>query len=318
MIDSFGRDITYARVSLTDRCNLRCQYCMPPGGLVHKKDCTDILRYEDILQIIEVLAQLGIHKVRFTGGEPLVRSGVVPFLERACKIEGIKEWAVTTNALTLERDAIKLRRAGIDRLNISLDTLDAEQYREITRGGSLTQALRGLEAAQKAGFNKIKINTVLMRGVNEDQLLPLAELTRQEDIDVRFIELMPVGSCSGWAQEHFLSAAQAKRMLPALAPVHGDIHAPAALYRLAGGIGNIGFITPLSCSFCENCNRVRITADGRLKTCLHSDEETDLVPALGDRTALAGLIRSAVSRKAERHLLQEHQYIVRNMSQIGG
>lgn len=312
MTDRFGRAITYARLSLTDNCNLRCRYCMPPGRVPGGQAMDDA----QIVCLVQALAGMGVRKIRFTGGEPLVRPGVRPLLEQVCREPGI-DWAITTNGTTLARDADWLRRAGVSRVNISLDTLDAAAYRALT-GGAVEDARRGVEAALAAGFRQVRLNAVLVRGVSEGQIAALAEWTRSWPVDVRFIELMPMGACRDWAREHFLPARAVREALPALRETDQEPHAPARYFRLPGAKGRVGLITPLSGHFCADCNRIRITFDGRLKPCLHADTEIDLRPALGDPAALQELLRQGVQCKPERHHLGENQFIRRDMSQIGG
>ena len=314
MTDTFAREITYARISLTGCCNLRCRYCMPCGGVPQPHDC---LSDDEVLALVRGLAAAGVRKVRFTGGEATVRPDMLHLLARVCRTPGIETWALTTNALTLGRDAIHLRDAGIQRVNISLDTLDAQAYRTLT-GGDLAAALAGLEAALAAGFARVKINAVLIRGVSEVQIPRLAALTRQHPLDVRFIELMPAGPCRDWAEAHFLSASAVPAALPGLLPDAPEPHAPATYYRLPDAPGRIGLITPMSCDFCADCNRIRITADGKLRPCLHSDLEIDLRPVLNDPAALRARILEGVHRKPARHHLREGRFIAGSMTQIGG
>ncbi len=314
MTDSFAREITYARVSLTDRCNLRCRYCMPQDCMPPPRDS---LTDDEILALIRGLADAGIRKIRFTGGEPTVRPGALELFSRVCRTPWIDTWALTTNAQTLARDAVRLREAGITHVNISLDTLDAEDYRALS-GGDLAPARAGLSAALSAGFERVKLNAVLIRGISETQIPRLAALTQQHPLDVRFIELMPTGLCSEWAQAHFLPASAVLDALPELLPDIPEPHAPATYYRLPDASGRVGLITPMSCSFCAACNRIRITADGKLRACLHADTETDLRPLLHDPHALQTCIREAVRRKPSRHHLTEGQFITRSMTQIGG
>lgn len=312
MTDRFGRAITYARLSLTEACNLRCRYCMPPGRASVRPAMDD----RQVEHLVQALAAMGVRKIRFTGGEPLVRPGVRLLLERVCRQPGI-DWAITTNGTTLARDAEWLCRAGVTRVNISLDTLDAADYQALT-GGNVQDARRGIETALTAGFRQVRLNAVLVRGVSEGQIAVLADWTRDWPVDVRFIELMPMGTCQDWAKAHFLPARAVREALPELQETEQDAHAPAHYFRLPGAKGRVGLITPLSGHFCAACNRIRITFDGKLKPCLHSNEEIDLRPALDDPAALQELLRQGVQCKPERHHLCENQFIRRDMSQIGG
>ncbi|MCC8357298.1 MAG: GTP 3',8-cyclase MoaA, partial [Oscillospiraceae bacterium] len=273
MTDGFGRKIEYLRLSVTDLCNLRCQYCMGPEG-VEKRDHRDILSHEEIEEIVRAAVKLGVRKVRVTGGEPLVRSGIVDICRRIGAIDGVEELCITTNGLRLPELAGALRQAGVCRLNISLDTLRPERYREITRVGSLEMALAGLEAARAAGFPAPKLNCVLMGGINDDEIPDFVALTEREPVSVRFIELMPIGPCRDWDKSRFIPADAVLRTVPDLTPVGGD--GVARLYCLPGAEGTVGLIRPVSDHFCPACNRIRITADGKLKPCRHSAAELPL------------------------------------------
>lgn len=314
MTDTFARDITYARISLTDYCNLSCRYCMPPCSAQQHRD---MLSYDELERLIQGLAAAGVRKIRFTGGEPTVRPGMLDFLDRVCKMPGIDTWALTTNALTLAQDAKRLRRAGITLINLSLDTMDADEYHRLT-GGRFADTLAGLEAALDAGFARVKLNAVLIKGMSEKQISPLAAWARERPVDVRFIELMPMGPCQDWATAHFLPASAVLDALPGLVPDVPEPHAPATYYRLPGFLGRIGLITPMSCDFCEACNRIRITADGNVRACLHADDEIDLRAVLDDPEALTLRLAEVVDTKPERHLLGEGQFIRRGMAQVGG
>ena len=273
MLDGEGRLIEYLRLSVTDRCNCRCTYCMPAGGvpmLGHK----DILSFEELIEVVSACAQLGVRKVRLTGGEPLVRRGLPELVRMIRAVPGVEELAMTTNATLLAPVAAELHHAGLDRLNVSLDTLDAARYAELARGGSLEDALAGLAAARDAGFSRTKVNCVLMGGVNDADVPRLAELARTEPIDVRFIELMPMGPCAGWPKARFVPAEMVLEAVPGLVPLRRD--GVAELWHAPGWAGNVGLIRPMSHRFCDGCSRIRVTADGRLKPCLHSSAEIAL------------------------------------------
>ena len=318
MIDSHGRKIHYARISITDRCNLRCRYCMPEEG-VTKKDCGEILRIEELAEIASVLVELGIDKIRLSGGEPLVRKGVLTLAEDIGSLPGLTDFAITTNGILLPSCAEELRKAGIKRVNISLDTLDEEKYRLITRGGELKQAFAGIEAALSAGFKHVKINVVLIKDFNENEIERFVGKTTELPVDVRFIELMPFLGQQDFAFGKYLPASAVLDHCPDLLPEESDDpSAPAKHYRLPGALGRVGLIEPLSHRFCGNCNRLRITADGNLLSCLHSRKELDLKPALGDREALAAVIRKAVAEKPLNHKLEEGELMERDMGKIGG
>lgn len=313
MIDKFNRKITYARISLTEKCNLKCKYCMPKGFC--SKSLNE-LSDEQIKNIIKALLDLGINKIRFTGGEPLMRKNVIELLNEVCQFAPI-DWAITTNGTTLKRDALALKKAGIKHINISLDTLDSQDYKTLT-GSDLKNALNGLYAALDVGFDTIRINAVLIKGISEKQIENLAKITLKHNIDVRFIELMPIGQCAEYSENHLLKANAVLDILKDLKIGVQDAHAPAKYYKFDGAKGRVGLITPMSCNFCSECNRIRITADGKLKPCLHSDIEINLCDVLHNEDLLKKRIQEAVNIKPERHYLNENQFIIRNMSQIGG
>ena len=317
MIDSFNRNITYLRLSVTELCNLRCRYCMPEEG-VCKKRHEDMLTQEEMLQAVRVCAALGIRKVRVTGGEPLVKPNIVPLCREIAAIAGVDELCLTTNGTLLAPEAEQLKQAGVDRLNISLDTLDEEKYRMITRGGELSEAKRGIEAAQNAGFRKIKINTVLIGGFNIDEIASLANLTRQYPVDVRFIELMPMVDNWDFGPDAYVPDTVVLEKLPELEPVPAD-GGVAKLYRLPGALGEIGLISPVSAHFCAECNRIRITADGKVKPCLHSSDEI-YIKGL-DEVGMYEKIKSAILEKPQWHgelSYYERSHACRSMNQIGG
>lgn len=315
MLDGEGRLIEYLRLSVTDRCNCRCTYCMPAGGvpmLGHR----DILSFEELTEVVAACARLGVRKVRLTGGEPLVRRGLPELVRMIRAVSGVEELAMTTNATLLAPVAAELRRAGLDRLNVSLDTLDAARYAELTRGGSLEDALAGLAAARDAGFSHTKVNCVLMGGVNDADVPRLAELARTEPIDVRFIELMPMGPCAGWPKARFIPAETVLEAVPGLEPLRRD--GVAELWHAPGWEGNVGLIRPMSHRFCDGCSRIRVTADGRLKPCLHSAAEIPLRGLHGE-ALLSELRRGIAAKPAYHHMDQDHaSQSARDMNEIGG
>lgn len=318
MKDSFGRKINYLRISLTDRCNLRCRYCMPEKGIANKLGHEDILTLEENYDLIKEFVELGIDKIRFTGGEPLIRKGIVDLIERVNKLEGVKEITMTTNGLLLKDMAKSLRDAGLNRVNISLDTLDEDKYQEITRGGKLSKVLEGIEEAIRVGLTPIKINTVLVGGFNDDEIQDLVDLTKK-GIDIRFIELMPIGEAANFAQEKFISNNRIIEVVEGLIPIkRDDPSSPATYYKLPNATGKIGLINPISCKFCRDCNRVRLTSTGKLKLCLHSNREIDLNEALKTGQDIRNIILDSILTKEEGHHLEDNQYITRNMNQIGG
>ena len=316
MTDGFGREISYLRLSVTELCNLRCRYCMPADG-VCKKRHEEMLTQEETVAAVETAAALGIRKLRVTGGEPLVKRDIVTLCGRLAAVEGIEELCLTTNGTLLPALARPLREAGVGRVNISLDTLDPARYAYITRGGALSDALRGMEAALEAGFARVKINAVLIGGFNDDEIPALAALTRTWGVDVRFIELMPMLD-KGFGPEAYRPAAAVTDALPALEalPPDGGV---ARLYRLPGAAGRVGLISPVSAHFCALCNRLRLTADGKLKPCLHSAEEFSIKGL--DRDGMRAQFEHAVMAKPARHKAlsaTEHTDARRGMSQIGG
>ena len=317
MIDTYGRQITYLRLSVTELCNLRCRYCMPEDG-VCKKRHEEMLTQEEMIMAIRAAAALGIRKLRITGGEPLVKSNIVELCRAAAAVDGIEEICLTTNGTLLPKLAAPLREAGVRRLNISLDTLDAEKFHYITRIGILGDALAGIETALAAGFEKVKINSVLIGGFNDDEIPVLAALTRQYPVDVRFIELMPMYDSGDFGPEAFIPYTVVTDRLPELCPLPAD-GGVAKLYRLPDAKGNIGLISPISAHFCADCNRIRITADGKIKPCLHSSDEISLKGL--DENGMLERLRSAILSKPKWHgelSYSERSHAARNMNQIGG
>ena len=317
MQDRYGREITYLRLSVTDRCNLRCRYCMPEDG-VCKKSHGDMLTEEEMLLAVEAAASLGVRKLRITGGEPLVKRNILSICEKAAAVPGIREVCLTTNGVLLPQYARALQECGVKRLNLSLDTLDPEKYAHMTRWGRLDQALAGLDAALEAGFEKIKVNAVLIGGFNDDEIPALAELTRRYPLDVRFIELMPMYDSGEFAETAFLPCTEVLNQLPQAVALPDD-GGVAKLYRLPGALGRIGLISPVSAHFCGSCNRLRLTADGKLKPCLHSSAEYPLKGL--DFDGMRAVMAQAVQSKPSWHgsLDAQHRSSAgRNMNQIGG
>jgi GTP 3',8-cyclase len=325
--DRWGRQITYLRVSVTDRCNLRCVYCMPSEGVAWREH-DSILRYEEIAEVVQVMADQGVTEVRLTGGEPLVRKNLVDLVGMIARIPAIKDLSLTTNGLLLEKMAAPLAEAGLKRVNVSLDTLQSEKFARITRGGSFERTWRGLLAAEASGLHPIKINAVAMRGVNEDEILDLARLSLDHPWNIRFIELMPVKNQESWGSgflppdQIYLSVQETLKILEPLGlePAAASVgNGPAKEYRLSGGKGTVGFITPLGDQFCQNCNRLRLTADGNIRSCLLSDDEIPVLPALRAGKPILPLIEQAVATKPLGHELgKQHYPTVRCMQQVGG
>ncbi len=307
MVDGFGRRIEYLRISVTDKCNLRCVYCMPLEGLEWlKRD--ELLTYEEIAEIVRVMAPLGLRRVRFTGGEPLVRRDLPELVAMVAAVPGIDDLSLSTNAVLLAEHAEALKAAGLHRVNVSLDSLRPERVDAIARRpGSYARIMEGLRAAEEVGFAPLKINVVLMGGTNDDEIADFAALTRERPWHVRFIEVMPTASNLDLSRHNYVSCAEALRRIRALGelePVGGPTgNGPATYYRFPGAAGSIGVITPMSHTFCDRCNRMRLTADGQLRPCLFGDLQTDLRTPLRAGEPLEPAIRHTLRVKPERHEL---------------
>ena len=314
MTDGCGRTIDYLRLSVTDRCNYRCRYCMPEEG-VCKREHREMLTLEELAEVAAACVVCGVRKIRLTGGEPLVRRGIVDLCRQLRAIPDLRELCLTTNGSLLPDLAAPLRAVGVDRLNISLDTLRPERFAQMTRLGQLSDVLEGIRAAEDAGFRDLKFDTVLIGGFNDDEIADFAALTRDHPWEMRFIELMPMGPCADWDRACFLSADTVLERLPELEQIESS--GVARRYRLPGAAGTIGLISPMSHDFCADCRRIRVTADGKLKGCLHSREEIDL-RGLQD-WQLQNAIRQGITQKPQRHHLAERKSDTpRNMNQIGG
>lgn len=312
MEDAFGRKIEYLRLSVTDLCPYRCVYCMEEDAIPNRGE---LLSIEELFEIGKAAVRCGVRKIRITGGEPLVRPGLLTLCERLRGLDGLRELALTTNGARLGAMAGELKAAGVDRLNVSLDTLRPERFRAITRRGELREVLDGLAAARAAGFAPIKLNVVLLGGVNDDEIGAFIALTKDGDYSVRFIELMPMGVCAGFPRERFLPADAVLAAVPELEPAGED--GVAERYRVPGYRGTVGLIRPLSRCFCPSCDRIRVTADGKLKPCLHSQDELSLRGLHGEE--LEEAIRRGVSAKPARHrLTQGGSDTPRSMYEIGG
>ena len=314
MLDGCGRTIDYLRLSVTDLCNYRCRYCMPAEG-VCKRPHADILSVEELVEISKAAVACGVKKIRLTGGEPLVRRGILDVCRGLRAIPGLEELCLTTNGSLLPSMAAPLREAGVDRLNISLDTLRPDRFQEITRLGTLSDVVEGIQAAESAGFAHLKLDTVLIGGFNDDEIGDFLNLTMEHPWEVRFIELMPMGPCSEWEKSCFLSVDSVLERYPALQEI--EPNGVAWRYRLPGAKGTVGLISPMSHDFCADCRRIRVTADGKLKGCLHSREELPLRGLHG--RDLEDAIRRGVLQKPQRHHLAEGSSDTpRTMNQIGG
>jgi len=322
--DSFQRPINYLRISVTDRCNLRCVYCMPEDG-VDLMSHSDILSYEEIYTVASVAAEMGINKIRLTGGEPLVRAGLPELVRLLAGIEAINEISMTTNGILLSHYAEELKEAGLRRVNISLDTLKPERFDRITRCGNLEDVLEGIEAAHKAGLNPVKINMVVMAGINDDEIVDFAAKTIHDGWHIRYIEHMPVNGDESGASRLFTVDEMRKRIesLGIMEPHKVDVgNGPAKYFRLPDATGTIGFITPVTEHFCYHCNRLRLTADGKMRPCLLSEDEIDLREALRRGASVAelkALIEQAIARKPAGHdLAKGGRHKGRPFSQVGG
>ncbi|MCR1934151.1 GTP 3',8-cyclase MoaA [Clostridium tepidum] len=319
MLDKYGRKINYLRVSVTDRCNLRCIYCMPPEGIL-KKDHNDIMRYEEIFNVIKTASLLGIDKVRFTGGEPLILKNIDKLIYNTSKISSIRDIAMTTNAVLLEDRVEDLKKAGLKRLNISLDSLKKDRFRSITRGGDINKVFKSIEKSLSIGMRPIKINTVIMKGINDDEIEEFMNLTKEYPISVRFIELMPIGEGRKLYKDSYMSSEEIISKNRDFIPVETDKSSTALLYKFKGSKENIGFISPMSCKFCSGCNRVRLTSEGTLKPCLHSEKEVNLRDYIENEQAILSKMNEVIYNKPlEHHMIEEKESNSKKMMyQIGG
>lgn len=328
MKDSIGRTINYLRISVTDYCNFRCVYCMPAEG-VAPREHSEMMRFEEIIQVVRVAAENGISKIRLTGGEPLVRHGIVDLVRLIRQISGINEITITTNGFLLAKYAEALKEAGLTRVNVSLDTLKPDLFKKITRYGDLETVWKGVEAAEKYGLSPLKINMVMMAGVNDNEIPDFMNLTRENPWHVRFIELMPIQNQVSWGEgfpdpsDCYISTGKVldRHKELGLEPVYKiDQLGPAKLFKLPGAKGFVGFISPLDDDhFCSRCNRLRLTADGNLRPCLMSDYEVPLLPAIRAGEDISKLIADVIKVKPAHHeLVLNHTPSNRNMMQIGG
>ena len=326
MQDQFGRTIEYLRLSVTDRCNLRCRYCMPEEGVAELAH-GDVLRYEEMLRVVAAACRLGIRKVRVTGGEPLVRRGIVSFIGQLASLPENPEITLTTNGLLLAEQATALKDAGLARVNVSLDTLRPERFKELTRRAGLEQVLAGIAAAEKVGMLPIKLNIIPFAGFNDDEIVDFAKLTLEHPWDVRFIEFMPISSDLDYASRDGLSMQAVEARLRTLGELealsHQETSGPAQMYRLSGAKGRIGLIPSVSGHFCGDCNRLRVMADGRVRGCLFDNAETDLKSVLRDGSddrALEQLLLVAACAKPEKHQINGKDFTTpnRRMHGIGG
>jgi cyclic pyranopterin phosphate synthase len=316
MIDKYGRQIEYLRISITQKCNMSCIYCnpVPEGG-----PCNESLTVEDYRTIVETMSHLGIKKVRLTGGEPFLREDICDIVKAISTIEGIEDISATTNGLRLSTLAAPLKKAGLNRINISLDSLDPRQFSHITGGGNLNDVIEGIDAAFLAGLSPVKINVVLIKGVNDDEIDSFIDLAKERSIEVRFIELMPIGSFGENNRDKTVYNSDILLSHPQMKPIPENSHSPATLYSIDGYKGSIGLISPISHKFCSYCNRVRITSDGILKPCLGDNSEVDLMDALRNHPEeLEGLIERSIFNKPESHHFNKKFHSKNGMNKIGG
>ena len=325
LTDSFNRRIDYLRISITDKCNLKCVYCVSSNELEYFKDA-EIMTDEEIVRFIRIARKHGLRKVRITGGEPLMRKNILGLISSIKQI-GITDLSLTTNGIMLSKLAEELKKAGLARVNISLDTMDAERYRAITKGGDISLVWASITAAERAGLSPVKINVVPIRGINDDEILSFASLTFEKDYHIRFIEFMPVTSAGIWRREKCVSSKEIMGTISRL----GDLESfkfrgegPSRNYRIKGAVGVIGIISPISDHFCSSCNRLRLTSDGKIRPCLFSKDEVDIKTPMRNGAAddeIEHLFLYAISIKPERHKLDENIAVadhIRNMSKIGG
>jgi len=328
LVDAYRRKIDYLRISVTDRCNLRCVYCMPPEG-IELIEPAGILRYEEFLRIARIAVAHGVSKIRITGGEPLVRKGILDFLRSLASLDGLKDLSLTTNGVLLKEYAARLKEAGLTRVNVSLDSLKRDRFLKMTRGDNLQQVLDGLDEAIRVGLSPVKINMVAIKDFNDDEILDFARLSLTKPYHVRYIEYMPFNTQEGWQRDKCINASALKEMiekgvgpLEAVSDEKGAA-GPARRYRFKGAPGEVGFISPVSEHFCGSCNRLRLTSDGKLRNCLFSDKEIDLRGPIRDGSddkVIEDLLFRAVMEKPEGHHINENVFkkCSRTMSLIGG
>ncbi len=330
LIDPFGRKHDYLRISVTDQCNLRCLYCMPEEGMEFMES-EKLLRFDEIVEVVRAGAEMGIRKLRITGGEPLVRRNIEQLIADLASIPGIDDIAMTTNGIFLAKKAADLKAAGLNRVNISLDTLDPSRFRMIARRGDLSKVLEGIEASAKVGFDPIKLNMVLLKDINDDEIGDFLRMSKDHPLHVRFIEYMPIGHADDNWKKHYQPLARVFEIANELGyevnPI-GDLlgNGPSENFQIKAGAGTFGLIHPVSNHFCEQCNRLRLTSDGHLKPCLYWMEELNVRPHLGDKTALMQLFEKSMINKPKNHEMaaklnnedQSHTPTERRMSQIGG
>lgn len=327
LIDTFGRVHTNLRISVTDRCNIRCFYCMPADNVQFMEKAA-LLTFEEIERFVRVAVPLGLKQIRLTGGEPLVRKDLHVLVAKLAAIDGIEDIGLTTNGILLAEQARALFDAGLRRINVSLDALDPQKFEKITRRQGFEKVIAGIQAAQDAGFNPVKVNAVAVRGLTEDEIVPFGQFARRTGVEIRFIEFMPLDADNAWQRDKVLFAheiveALEQGIMPLVPRPGQDPHAPASEFVFADGVGHVGFISSVSRPFCMNCDRFRITADGKLRNCLFSLEETDIREMLRSGAAdeqIGQAIRDSIAAKKEGHEINTSRFIQPNrpMYAIGG
>jgi GTP 3',8-cyclase len=323
MLDKNGRNINYMRISVTDRCNYRCIYCMPEEG-EDNIEHTDILRYEEILKIVKASAHLGINKIRFTGGEPLILKGIDKLINETSKVPGIKDIAITTNGSLLADMAVDLKKSGLKRVNVSLDTLDAEKFKKITRVGNINSVFKAIEKCIAIGLAPVKINCVVIKGINDDEIADLIHLADEYPIEIRFIEIMPIGEGTKfYNNDGLITSEELVERFPQLIEMPSSnmlLGSTAKLYKKANSKGNVGFISPMSCKFCSSCNRIRLTSVGTIKPCLHSEGEVDLKKYIHSEVGLLAALKNSIFEKPQGHFMEtdKHSRTHKKMYEIGG
>lgn len=320
MLDNYGRKIEYLRISLTDKCNLKCIYCMPNKSYFHKKCCISAMSNDEIIKFLKASVNLGIKKVRYTGGEPLIVKDIDKLIYDTGKIPEINDISITTNGILLYDMAEELKMAGLKRVNISLDTLKEDRFKNITRKGDINKVFKAIEKCLSLGLTPLKINVVLLKGINDDEIGDFINLTKKLPIDVRFIELMPIGEGIKFYKNSRITSEEVLERFPMLTKANNSGISTAELYKLRNAKGRVGFISPLSCKFCKDCNKIRLTSEGIIKPCLHSNEELNIKKYIDNEVLLISKIREAILSKPEEHKMElsKRSETERMMFQIGG
>ncbi|WP_039237368.1 GTP 3',8-cyclase MoaA [Clostridium sp. K25] len=320
MLDSYGRRVEYLRISLTEKCNLKCIYCMPKESYLEERHCTKKISNEEIIKFLKASVNLGIKKVRYTGGEPLIVKDIDKLIYDTGKIPEINDISITTNGILLYDMAEELKNSGLKRVNISLDTLKEDRFKKITRNGDINKVFQGIDKCLSLGMTPLKINVVLLKGINDDEIGDFINLTKKLPIDVRFIELMPIGEGIKFYKNSLMTSEEVLQRFPMLVKIKNKGISTAELYKLRNAKGRVGFISPLSCKFCKECNKIRLTSEGIIKPCLHSQEELSIKEYIDNEVLLISKIKEAILSKPEEHNmeLRKRSETERMMFQIGG